>query len=276
MPIVLEDVDLPGVIDNFDTSVTISVSLAGAGGKDVRGFHTPSDTTIVSPNTFKLDRVSTTWQLDLRANDEILPAGTVYKRVITIGSRFTAIDYFVMPVGGGPYTLEDLLTEKPEEIESSALATHAGDTTLHGGTQLFYAERSNMPNITADSGTFVVIGGAQGVVTVPDRPYVVKFGCAGTIATANDMGQVIIAIDGDETFMAGSSAPVQTAVIAGQHVTYVGEMRVPNAYHAPTAGDEVTYDLRVRNVAGTGDVVIRSQDDGLSGQVAVQLYAETA
>jgi hypothetical protein len=275
MTVVTEDIDLPGIVENFTTPVTVTVSLVGANGRETHAFHTPSSTTLVSNNRFRLDAVSTVWSLDLLPNSELLPAGTVYRRTIAVGTRFTANDFFEVPDVGGPFTVEDLLTDPPAALASSALAAHAADTTLHGGTELLFAERAAMAHVSVASATAVPIPGVEGIITVPDRPYIVRYEAIGRIDDANASGAVVIAINGNMDILGSGATSVRTATIAEEFVTWEGTFRVPNAYHAPTPGDQVEYDLRVRRLSGTGNVVVRTTDDGGFGRNSASLQVVT-
>lgn len=281
MTTVTEDVDLPGIEDNFTTPVTITISVVGENGRDIRAFHASTGVTLISPNKFRLDSADTTWSLDLLPNDELTPSGTTYKRVVTVGTKFQSEDFFFVPDMGGPFSVQDLLTDPPETLESSALATHAADTTLHAGSELFYAERAATSDIVVPAGSgassYIPITGAEGVVTVPDRPYVLEFGVFGVIADSDATAQITILIDGDITpeILLGGSIGLTTAGVASQFFNSSGFMRVPNAYHAPTPGDMVAYALGVRRVSGTGTITINTTDDEAFGRNGAVLRAVT-
>lgn len=133
-----EDIDLPGLEEDFTTPITITVAVVGENSREIRAFHPSSGVTLVSPNRFRLDSSTTTWSLELLPNDELVPTGTVYKRTITVGTRFSQEDLFAVPTTGGPYTVEELLTDAPGALTSSALTVHANapvDNGVHGVTK---------------------------------------------------------------------------------------------------------------------------------------------
>lgn len=125
MTTINEDIDLPGVEEDFTTPIFITVAVVGENSREIRAFHPSTGVTLVSPNRFRLNSNTTTWSLDLLPNEELVPEGTVYKRTITVGTRFSQEDLFLVPPTGGPFTVEELLTEEPATLESSSLQSHS-------------------------------------------------------------------------------------------------------------------------------------------------------
>ena len=123
MPVVTETLDLPG---GGSPTATVTITLVGEGGLPVEGFHSAGDVTIVG----RLQPTVTAgaWSVTLVANSLIVPSGTVYRRTVE-GRGFGAADYFSVPATGGPYVLEDLLTEAPASIATSTYAALAARVT---------------------------------------------------------------------------------------------------------------------------------------------------
>jgi lysophospholipase L1-like esterase len=143
--VITETINLPG--SSIPRSALVHVYLCGAAGDAIEGF--VAGTSIVSRHEL---RVSTgDWQLDLAGNTLITPAGTAWRRVITIAGATVADDYLSVPTAGGPYRVDQVLTTAPASIVPpgaaasslpflvrspqitlpNALATRAGDLGLY-------------------------------------------------------------------------------------------------------------------------------------------------
>lgn len=117
MPVVNELLDLPG---SGSPTARVVVTLVGAGGVPVEGF--TATATIVGQLAPTV--TAGAWTATLVGNDDITPAGTVYKRTVN-GTGIRVTDYFEVPTSGGPYELADLLTDPPASIATSTYAALA-------------------------------------------------------------------------------------------------------------------------------------------------------
>lgn len=101
--------------------VTVTVLLAGSDGVALpAGYATTAGETVIgryvtTPND------SGVWSLDLERNDQITPAGTAWK-IILSGSGVSSTPRYVEVDGPGPFDVADILTEAPATIDSSTYA----------------------------------------------------------------------------------------------------------------------------------------------------------
>jgi hypothetical protein len=121
MTLITEDLDVPGA-DGLHCQV--EVTLVGAGGAPVTGYtatgHTITGANVLVPT--EPPSGTSSWQLDLVANSAIVPAGTVYRRVVHTPRGVVADDTFDVPASGGPYDLGDRIVDPPAAIAPAALA----------------------------------------------------------------------------------------------------------------------------------------------------------
>ncbi len=124
MTVVQETLDLPG--GGAPARVTAVIQLAGEDGAPyTAGYCATPDATVVGTQRVDVDPATGAWSVDLPGNDIITPAGTVWRVVLSgAGSGIAADPRFIfVPSSGGPFELEDLLTDPPGTIPSTALAT---------------------------------------------------------------------------------------------------------------------------------------------------------
>jgi lysophospholipase L1-like esterase len=117
MPALTEDLDLPGNVDPDDVKVTLQL---WGDGQPVTGF---VDSTTVAG---KRRTEGASWSItDVVGNDDIIPTGTVYRVERTWpGLRDPLVDFIEMPTTGTTWRVDEVLTDEPATIESSALALH--------------------------------------------------------------------------------------------------------------------------------------------------------
>jgi hypothetical protein len=153
---------------------------------------------------------------------------------------------------------------------AAALAAHSDDTTQHGaGIELAIAQKTDTTfSTTSTSG--VDVTGLSITVTVPDRPYVVRIMLNGQIGEANARGVVILRADG-----VSMGQLEQQAVTANVTRPYFYEFRVPNAFHNPTAGNSVTYNVQIATSVGTSSFGVLAGDLGGFGKHMATIVAIT-
>lgn len=122
MTVITETLDLPD--GTAPSGYVVTIALAGENGEEIEGFVSGENTTLVGRVREHL--TDGAWSVDLIPNDDITPAGTVYKRTIEGpsgrgGARW--VDYFDVPDAGGPYVLEDRLTDPPGDLPDPQAVT---------------------------------------------------------------------------------------------------------------------------------------------------------
>lgn len=130
MPVVTETLVLPG--GDPPPTTTAIIQLAGVDGHPFpMGYGTAPDATTVGtyraaavPEDPDADPVTATWSVDLLANSTLIPTGTVWMVTLSGPGIDTTPRYFIVPDGGGPYDLVDLLTDPPASIAPTELAAH--------------------------------------------------------------------------------------------------------------------------------------------------------
>lgn len=188
MTTVTENIDLPAGMN--PQAVVVTLELVGEGGDPVReAYWQGGSTTVAGFYQFSMTG-SATWSESLVGNDDLLPAGTVYRRTITGREIPSTYEYGTVPTSGGPYRWDQILTDAPGTLTDSALSAHESDADLHGGGQLLaYAGISS--NFTTTSVTPTDVTGLSITFTVPDRPYVVECG-ALVLIEEGIQGQVAV------------------------------------------------------------------------------------
>lgn len=131
MTTITEDLDLP---DGTDPQlVKVSLELWGAGAP-VTGYEQGSGKTIAGAAYASGAPWSITNVVGNSAIDA--PAGTVYRLTRTWpGLLEPLVDFLDVPAGSGTFRVDEILTDPPAAVESSALGIHARDT-IAGPTQL--------------------------------------------------------------------------------------------------------------------------------------------
>lgn len=117
------------------TSGRVVIDLVGTNGTPLTGgYVTASNYTIES--SFVIETLTAgVWSQTLVANELINPAGTAWRITEQVDGR-NHVYYVDVPNGAGPYFVEDILTEAPASIASSALSAHITDTDAHAGHTL--------------------------------------------------------------------------------------------------------------------------------------------
>lgn len=182
---------------------TVTITLAGENGETIEGFNSDDDETVIGRVRTSLTAGS--WSTDLTPNDSITPAGSVYKRTITggggVGSGGTThSDYFSVPDGGGPYVLEDLLTDVPGALPSPQAVTQAILTAA------IDAEEDRVDALVETLGVNVVTYGADRTGTTDSATAIQA---AITAAAASAYKAVLIPAG---TYLIGSQLTIPTGV----------------------------------------------------------------
>lgn len=116
MPIVQEDIDPPGNVE--DPTVVVLIDLWGA-GQPIRGYHPNTGTTVAGVRT--IYAVNGSWSVDLLSNEEIEPSGTTYRiRRVTGCDMHTS--FISVPASGGPYEAFTIEEDPSNMVVPSALA----------------------------------------------------------------------------------------------------------------------------------------------------------
>jgi hypothetical protein len=185
-------------------------------------------------------------------NDITIPTGTVYRVVRYIqGVDDPLIDFITMPTTGGPYRLDQILTQPPGALTPSGLAAHAADTGLHGGGQRIFAANVDA-NFTTASTSFVDLPGATATFTVPDRPFAVFLQLPVFVEEANQGGDIQI--------LTGSTVVTAAAInrqsIAGPSNTMAFGFQAPLPVWNPTPGTSVTVKVQMKSSVATSDLTV--------------------
>ena len=126
MPVVTNTIKRPD--GTAYTSGRVVIELAGENGRPLSGgYVSASDYTIESAYTIE-SLTAGVWSQSLVANSLISPAGTVWRVTEQVDGR-NHVYYLTVPDGAGPYFVEDILTDAPSSVASSALRNHLEDTT---------------------------------------------------------------------------------------------------------------------------------------------------
>lgn len=151
MPTVQEDIDLPGGVDPEDVIGTLTLWGAGVPASGIAG-----TTRIHGPRRF----TGASWSIDnVVGNTAIEPSGTVYRVERTWpGLDDPLVHYISVPSSGGPYQVEELLADPPDDLP-----------TLTPSNELDVAERTSNLTVGTFNG-FNIIAVPDLIVTVPDVP----------------------------------------------------------------------------------------------------------
>lgn len=135
MATVSETLDLPG--GAAPTDVIVTLTLAGAEGEDLpAGYATTEGATVVGRHQLRPADTGV-WSVDLARNDQISPAGTVWKIVLS-GPGVSAEPRYIGVNGAGPFSVVDILTDAPASITPStyaALAARVADLEAKAVTE---------------------------------------------------------------------------------------------------------------------------------------------
>lgn len=250
MTTVTEDLDLPDGTD--PSSVSVALQLWGDGAA-VTGYEQTTMKTIGG-----VARTSgTPWSITGVVGNSAIdaPVGTVYKLTRTWpGLRDPLVDYLSVPATGGPYRVDQILTDPPAAVTSSALSLHAVDTALHGaGQELFCVESGNNFGPSGVGTTWLDVTGLSATVTIPSRPFVLEVDLpviilpAATTAWA-DARLVFGATPTQLTANKRLGQAVEASVL--EKILHLPlKCRVPNLLHTPTPGSQVTYKVQFRGSA---------------------------
>ncbi len=117
MPVVYEDLDLPGGEPAFSARVTYT--LVGDGGEPVDLAYNEMLQTIVGVRNIRSNSIGRT-TITLEGNLDITPAGTRWRRELIDladpSENTPGIAYILVPQTGGPYNLLDLLSVIPPGV----------------------------------------------------------------------------------------------------------------------------------------------------------------
>lgn len=249
MPTLTEAIRNPGDVTPPATAVTLELWGTTA---TIHGYK-PSSAISVAGATSTVDSDGAWSIANVVGNADItIPTGTVYRVVRHIAGRPDPLtDYISMPTTGGPYRVDELLTDPPGALTPSGLAAHAADTALHGGGQRIFVANVTS-NFTTASTSFVDLPGASGTFTVPSRPFVVKGQIPITVETAGQGGEVRIM--SGSTMIAWTFIPATAA--AGQTYTCQFEAQSPLPIWNPTAGSSVTVRVTMKSTLSTSDLTV--------------------
>lgn len=244
MPVVTENIDLPG---DFDArGAVVDLQLVTTGGEPLdEAYDQDAGVTIAGFYRFAASTTGT-WSTTLVGNDDIVPSGTAWRRsvrALTIPSTAVFLD---VPTTGGPYRVDEILTTAPASVTDSALSAHASSTSLHGGgTELGYAGLS--ANFATTSTTYVDITGLSLTMTAPGRPYVLEAWMPLLFQTAGQIADIQL-IHSTSTVI---TADTVRSVSAGQFSSFHLRARIPANTHAPATGSAFTYKLQMKTQTAT-------------------------
>lgn len=247
MTTVNENIDLPGLAVPGD-AVIIRIDVVDDNLRPISSFLTSTGITVISPYEFRL-AANSQWSLDLPANSLLTPAGTKYRRIVQWGNN-AYFDFIDVPAAGGPYRVDQILSDPPAALASSALTAHAADTTQHGGgKRLGIAHLAN--SITANT-AYTDVPGAS--ITLVNQP--------ASFALLVDLPISIEEVTrfGNFQFLAGSTVIWSRQTIIGQAaaqaLSFQGRCALPNTLYTPVAGATVTYKLQWKTSIATSDLAI--------------------
>lgn len=254
MTTVTENIDLPGLALP-DDAVSIEIALIDADQRPLAVYHTGGGLSIISPYTFRL-ATNSIWSLDLKANSEITPGGTTYRRIVRYRDQaFQA--YFTVPAVGGPFRIDELLTDPPAAIANSALATHANDTSLHGGGQRLAI--AHLGNQLTASTAYVDLPGATFAINNPTSgKLALVLDVPASIEESTRFGRFRI-VAGATTIWERTTNP---ASVANQAYHFSGTCELPNTLYTPVPGALVTYKVQWNTSVATSDFAIVTEFGG--------------
>lgn len=150
------------------TSV-VHITLWGA-GHPIAGRNTTNGSLVMGTCTVVADK-SGHWAADLVPNSDIAPENTSYRVERTLGGSCQPIvSYITVPAEDGPYEAFTIEGDPMNSITPSALSSHAGDLSLHGGgIELAYAEITANQTVTGTGTGFGELRIITGLtIDVPD------------------------------------------------------------------------------------------------------------
>jgi hypothetical protein len=247
MPIVFEDMDLPGGVAPM---AAVEIYLAGPGGKPVLGRSISTGKTIVGQRRLYRGNgidADGQWQETLVGNDDIEPAGTTY-RVIRDAGCFRYDSFISVPVTGGPYEALDLETDPLNAIDQSTLAQLREDMQ----EPLFYtAQTVNQGPVTSTS--FVDMTNLVATFDVPPGPFALEANIPLLIEADPVTGHCEVQM----TRGAGNTA-ISTDRLYGRVTNTQGHLHfkalLPAGVWTPTPGETVTVKMRFRSSAVSNQV----------------------
>jgi hypothetical protein len=247
MPTLTEAIRNPG--DLAPPTTTVTLELWGDTGP-IAGYKPTSAVTIAGRTTGS----GGTWSIpDVVGNDDItIPAGTVYRVIRHLqGVDEPLIEFIDMPTSGGPYRIDQILTDPPAALTPSGLAAHAADTAVHGGGQRIFAANV-AANFTTASTTYVDLPGATATFTIPARPFAVFLQLPVFVEESNASGDIQI--------LAGSTVVTAAAInrqtIAGPSNTMAFGFQAPLPIWNPTPGTSVTVKVQMKSSVATSDLTV--------------------
>lgn len=247
MPIVFEDLDLPGGVAPM---CAVEVYLAGPGGKPVLGRSISTGKTIAGPRRLTRGNgidADGQWTLDLVGNDDIEPAGTSYKVHRDCGC-FRYDTFISVPVTGGPFEALDLETDPLNAIDQGTLAAMRADID----EPLFYvAQTLNQGPVTSTS--FVDMTNLVATIEVPDKPFVLEANIPLLIEADPVTGHCEVQM---------TRGPANTAIstdrLYGRVANTQGHLHfkalIPAGAWNPTPGETVTVKMRFRSSHASNQV----------------------
>ncbi|HEU5395084.1 MAG TPA: hypothetical protein VFV36_09795 [Candidatus Methylomirabilis sp.] len=124
MPVVTEEIELPTSVDA--TSVSTAIQLWGTEGiigYDTSAVKSIGGTTVAGGNP---------WSATLVGNGDIeTPTGTVYRLSTTwLGQRRPFVRFITVPTTGGPYRVDQILTDAPDALPTLTPANQLDSVTL--------------------------------------------------------------------------------------------------------------------------------------------------
>lgn len=138
------------------------------------------------------------------------------------------------------------------------------------GYELAVAQKGDAQFVTASTSA-EDIPGMSITLTVPTRPYVVRFFVYGTIEEVGAKG-IISMVETTSSGTVGYAEIVKAHTSQGINTFYF-ELRVPGTFHAPAPGSTVTYKLQAHSSVATSDFTIFIGDLGGFGQWNATLVA---
>lgn len=274
--LITETINNPGSV--IPRSASIDVYLAGTNGALTEGF--VNGVSIAGHH--RIPTSTGKWTLDLTGNSAITPAGTAWRRVVTVAGATIADDFLSVPAAGGPYRVDQVLTLAPGPIAPPGAAPAAAGVPTGGTTNQVLAKNSNTDYDThwvAQSGG---VGGGQVNAVVgstnisinssdPANPVVSATGLATTASVTSAIATHAAAVDphGDRAYANGLIAAADALVFKG-----VLDCSASPNYPAADAG--WTYRVSVAGKIGgasgqvveVGDILLCTVDGTSSGTQA--------